>query len=105
MSTFSKGMLEFDVSPHAVGPWEGLAADVADKWLLPRVNCSMVVKKTLIYEALLADIALVRSLSGVAHENVLLHFGVGPEPSVTVRDSAFKRPLPFMHQLVPANGR
>lgn len=105
MSTFSKGVLELDVPPHAVGPWEGLEADVADKRLLPRVNCSVVVKKTLIYEALLADIALVRSLGGVAHKDVLLHLGVGPELSVALRHSAFKRPLPFMHEFMPANGR
>lgn len=102
MSTFSKSVLEFDVPPHAVGPWESLTADVADKRLLPRVNCSVVVKKALIYEALLADIALVRSLGGVAHEDVLLHLGVGPEPSVAIRHGAFKRSLPFMHEFVPA---
>lgn len=76
MSTLSKGMLEFDVPPHAVGPGEGLATDVADKRLLPRVNCCVVVQKTLVDEAFLADVTLVWSLCGVAHEDVLLHLWV-----------------------------
>lgn len=105
MSTFSKGVLEFDVPLHAVGPGERLAADVAHKRLLPGVNGSVVVEDALVYEAFLADVALVRSLGGVAHEDVLLHLGVRPEPPVAFGHGALKRPLSFMDELVPAEGR